>query len=42
MKVKVLLFVLVVIGMSACTQKICPTYAKQDAPKTEKPASVRF
>lgn len=28
MKLKVLIFCLVVMGMAACTQRTCPTYAQ--------------
>ena len=30
MKIKVLIFALVVFAVSACTQRTCPTYAKGD------------
>ncbi len=30
MKLKVLLFGLVVVAMSACTQRTCPTYTQND------------
>lgn len=35
MKLKVLLFGLVVFCMAACTQKTCPTYTQNDAPQQE-------
>ena len=35
MKLKALLFALVLFGMGACTQRTCPTYAKQDIQKQE-------
>lgn len=35
MKLRVLLFALVVFGMGACTQRTCPTYTQHDAPKQE-------
>tara|TARA_Y100000590_G_scaffold412030_1_gene506639 strand:- start:307 stop:489 length:183 start_codon:yes stop_codon:yes gene_type:complete len=34
MKVKIFAIALVILGLSACTQKTCPTYAKGDADKT--------
>lgn len=34
MKVKIFAIALVILGLSACTQKTCPTYAKGDAGKT--------
>ena len=34
MKVKTIVFVLVIMGLSACTQKFCPTYASNDTPDT--------
>ncbi|REE05709.1 hypothetical protein C7460_101226 [Marinoscillum furvescens DSM 4134] len=42
MKLKVTILALVIFGMSACTQKTCPTYAKGDAeqPQTEETANV--
>ncbi len=30
MKLKITLIALVIIGMSACTQRTCPTYAKEN------------
>ena len=30
MKVKIAIIALVILGMSACTQKTCPTYADTD------------
>lgn len=39
MKVKIFAIALIIIGLSACTQKTCPTYAKGDvekAPTAEK------
>ena len=41
MKLKVLVFAIIVFAASACTQKTCPTYAKKDV-KTEKPQPVRL
>jgi hypothetical protein len=35
MKLRVLLFALVVLGMGACTQRTCPTYTKNDVQKQE-------
>lgn len=35
MKLRALLFVLVLCGMGACTQRTCPTYTKQDVPQQE-------
>lgn len=42
MKVKIFTIALVLIGLSACTQKTCPTYAKSSVDKTptEKKANV--
>lgn len=42
MKVKIFTIALVLIGLSACTQKTCPTYAKGDAdkPQVEEKANV--
>lgn len=34
MKVKIFAIALVIVGLSACTQKTCPTYAKGDVDKT--------
>ena len=42
MKLKILILALVIVGMSACTQRTCPTYAKKDAPKAEKSEQVRI
>ncbi len=42
MKIKTLIIVLVVVGFSACTQRLCPTYAVNDAPQTEKSETVRI
>ena len=33
MKLKLALIALVVLGLSACTQRTCPTYAKSDVEK---------
>ncbi|MGB3466895.1 MAG: hypothetical protein WBA74_16560 [Cyclobacteriaceae bacterium] len=41
MKLKVLIFSIIVLAASACTQKTCPTYAKKEV-KTEKPEAVRL
>lgn len=30
MKIKILIFILVIFVISACTQRSCPTYAKSD------------
>ncbi len=30
MKIKLIIIALVLVGLSACTQKTCPTYAKAD------------
>lgn len=35
MKLKALVFALVLFGMGACTQRTCPTYTKQDIQKQE-------
>ena len=35
MKVKLAILALVILGLSACTQRTCPTYAEVDADKTE-------
>lgn len=35
MKLRVLLFALVMVGMGACTQRTCPTYTKNDVQKQE-------
>ena len=37
MKLKFAIIAVVILGLSACTQRTCPTYAKEDA-KQEKPA----
>ncbi|MEP2772556.1 MAG: hypothetical protein ABJH05_10425 [Fulvivirga sp.] len=33
MKVKIAVFLLVLFGLSACSQYTCPTYAKKDVKK---------
>ena len=33
MKLKLTIIALVIFGLSACTQRTCPTYAKEDAQK---------
>lgn len=38
MKLKIVIVALIVVGLSACTQKTCPTYAKADLNSTEKAA----
>lgn len=42
MKVRILTIALILAGLSACTQKTCPTYAKSDVEKgkTEEAAKV--
>ncbi len=35
MKIKILIVALVVVGLSACTQKTCPTYAQNDVNTVE-------
>ena len=42
MKGKFVIIALVLVGMAACTQKTCPTYAKSDTekPQTEQAADV--
>ena len=35
MKLKALLFALVLFGMGACTQRTCPTYSNLDVEKQE-------
>ena len=30
MKLKLTILAVVILGMSACTQRTCPTYAKED------------
>lgn len=40
MKLKLLIVAIVVVGLSSCTQKTCPTYAKSTITPTEKPAQV--
>ncbi len=35
MKLKTLIAALVIVGLSACTQRLCPTYADVDTPKAE-------
>lgn len=42
MKFKLIVFAVVVLGMSACTQRTCPTYAKEDVKqdKTAQQANV--
>ena len=37
MKLKFAIIAVVILGLSACTQRTCPTYAQEDA-KQEKPA----
>ncbi len=37
MKLKLTIIALVIFGLSACTQRTCPTYAKEDV-KQEKAA----
>ena len=40
---KVIIVALVVVGLSsACTQRTCPTYAKNDVQKVEKSEKVRL
>ncbi len=36
MKIRIALFLLVVFGMSACSQYTCPTYAKDEVKKEVK------
>ncbi len=38
MKLRITIIALVILGMSACTQRTCPTYAKEDV-KQEKSIS---
>ena len=42
MKLKFPILALVILGLSACTQKTCPTYAKEDVQqdKSEQTAEV--
>lgn len=42
MKVRIIAIALLLAGLSACTQKTCPTYAKSDVDnaKTEEAAKV--
>ena len=42
MKLRLLILAIVVLGMSACTQRTCPTYAQEDVKevKTEKSVNV--
>ncbi len=42
MKIKTFIFALIVLGFSACTQKLCPTYAKNDVQNTEKTVPARI
>ena len=35
MKIRVIAFLLVVFGLSSCTQYTCPTYSKKDVKKKE-------
>ncbi len=35
MKLKIAIIALVIVGLSACTQKTCPTYATTDQPVEE-------
>lgn len=35
MKIKALLFALVLVGLGACTQRTCPTYANSDVNSPE-------
>lgn len=45
MKVKALLFAVLLCGLGACTQRTCPTYTKNDVQQQDKaveaPASER-
>lgn len=36
MKLKITIIALVILGMSACTQRTCPTYAKEDVKQEKK------
>ena len=38
MKIKIIIVALVVVGLSACTQKTCPTYAESNVNNVEKTA----
>jgi hypothetical protein len=41
MKIKILMALLLLVGMFACTQRTCPTYTKDSKPeiqKSEKPS----
>jgi len=42
MKLKLIIVALIFIGLSACTQRTCPTYAKNDAPKEVKEDKTRL
>lgn len=35
MKFKIVILALVVLGLGACTQRTCPTYAKEDVKETK-------
>ncbi|MEO9476375.1 MAG: hypothetical protein ABJ004_20170 [Cyclobacteriaceae bacterium] len=35
MRLKIFIIALTIVGLSACTQKTCPTYAKTDVDNTE-------
>jgi len=35
MKIKLTLIALIILSLSACTQRTCPTYAKEDVQKEE-------
>lgn len=42
MKIRVALFALLIVGLSSCAYKTCPTYAKKAAPKHESLAKQRI
>lgn len=41
MKIKVLLFALVLLAASACTQKTCPTYSKAQPAQEEAQKEIK-
>ncbi|MEP5612207.1 MAG: hypothetical protein ABJP45_08155 [Cyclobacteriaceae bacterium] len=40
MKLKFAIVAIVVLGLSACTQRTCPTYAQEDVQKEKTTAEV--
>lgn len=40
MKLKLTILAVIILAMSACTQRTCPTYAQEDTQQTEKPVEA--